>query len=142
MTALTRRHDKDPNRESWIIGYGGVDVGRIGTRSGVPLNQPQWEWQCGFGDITSTGVTHSFEAARTGFQKDWERLAPKLTDAKYQAWREQRDWTAWKYRMRDTGMKMPTQNTSGRSRCFCGFEITIASTEIHVKIDHQGIGTK
>jgi hypothetical protein len=51
------------------------------------------------------------------------------------AWR-QRAWTAWKYAMHDAGLPLPTQLTSGRSKCFCGAEIDIAGVEDHVTAAH------
>ena len=41
--------------------------------------------------------------------------------------------------MWDAGCKQPTQETSGRSRCFCGVEIDIAGTEWHAYAAHMGL---
>jgi hypothetical protein len=38
--------------------------------------------------------------------------------------------------MWETGCKLPTQEPSGRSRCFCGAAITIAETKGHVYAAH------
>ena len=35
---------------------------------------------------------------------------------------------------------LPTQTADGRSRCFCGAEITIATTEPHVYEAHMDLG--
>jgi hypothetical protein len=45
--------------------------------------------------------------------------------------------TAWKYAMWDAGCKLPTQTAEGRSRCFCGAEITIANIDEHVYAAHM-----
>jgi hypothetical protein len=46
-------------------------------------------------------------------------LAVTLTEADYETWRRQRDWTAWKDRMHDLALALLTQ-LEGISRCFCG----------------------
>ena len=50
MTQLTRRRDKDRDREGWFVYFGDVRVGHIGLRAGVPTDAPQWGWMraCGF----------------------------------------------------------------------------------------------
>jgi hypothetical protein len=35
------------------------------------------------------------------------------TEADFQAWRHQRDWTGWKYAMWDAGFKLPMQLPGG-----------------------------
>ena len=37
------------------------------------------------------------------------------------------------YAMFDAGLPLPTQLTSGRSKCFCGAEIDIAGVDRHVE---------
>jgi hypothetical protein len=59
------------------------------------------------------------------------------TEADFQAWRDAQAFTAWKYAMWDAGAKLPTQTTSGTSRCFCGATINIASTDQHVLDAHR-----
>jgi hypothetical protein len=39
--------------------------------------------------------------------------------------------------MWDAGCKVPTQLAEGRSRCFCGAEISIADSEGHVHAAHM-----
>jgi hypothetical protein len=39
---------------------------------------------------------------------------PKVIEAGFQEWRDQRDLTAWKYAMWDANAKMPTQMPNGR----------------------------
>ncbi|WP_315729836.1 hypothetical protein [Bradyrhizobium sp. SZCCHNRI2010] len=146
MPQLTRRRDKDPHRPGgWFIWYGDVRVGHIGTQAGVPLNLPQWAWSCGFYPgcdprQQSNGTAGTFEEARAGFEVAWNRLLPTLTEAHFELWRHDRDWTAWKNRMWDASCRLPTQNTNGISRCFCGAEITNSTIGRHIRETHRGIG--
>jgi hypothetical protein len=50
----------------------------------------------------------SFEEARADFEEAWQVFLAKRTEADFQAWRDQRDWTAEKYRRFDRGERMPT----------------------------------
>jgi hypothetical protein len=145
MPQLTRRDAKDPHRKGWFVYYGDVRVGHIGQRAGAPQHEPQWSWNCGFfpgcdPGQQSNGVADTFEKARDGFQRDWQRLLPTRSDAHFELWRRERDFTAWKYRMWDERCALPTQQTNGISRCFCGVEITTASVSRHVHETHRGIG--
>jgi hypothetical protein len=87
------------------------------------------------------GSADSFEEARAGFEKDWLRLSATRTEAHFELWRRSRDFTAWKNRMHDERLPLPTQRTSGQSRCFCGEPLTSgAGMEKHVYAAHRGIG--
>jgi hypothetical protein len=44
----------------------------------------------------------------------------KRTEADFQEWRDQRDWTARKYAMRERCERMPTQTPNSLMRCACG----------------------
>jgi hypothetical protein len=44
----------------------------------------------------------------------------KRTDGDYQAWRDQRDWTARKYAMWERGEKLPSQIPTSMMGCPCG----------------------
>jgi hypothetical protein len=66
-----------------------------------------------------SGVAETFDKARAGFQTAWQELAPTRTAADYEAWRRQRDWTAWKDQMQSLALPLPTQRTEGIARCFC-----------------------
>jgi hypothetical protein len=55
-------------------------------------------------------------------------------------WRQERDFTAWKYRMQEKGLKLPTQTKNDLARCFCGVEITNRSLDAHIRAFHRGIG--
>jgi hypothetical protein len=145
MMQLTRRRDNSSDREGWFVYYGDVRVGHIGLRTGVPIHEPQWGWTCGFypgcdpGQHTN-GTGETFEEARADFEKAWHRLAATRTEAHYEIWRQSRDFHAWKYRMHDERLMMPTQLTSGIARCFCGAEITNSSVPQHIQAAHRGIG--
>jgi hypothetical protein len=142
MPALTRRRSNDPHRETWNIAYGDVIVGHIRRRSGVPVSAPQWGWSVGFhpgmkpGQHRS-GVAATFAAARAGFEEDWHRLLPQLSVAAFDECRRSRAFHAWKSKMWATGCKMPTQAPDGRSQCFCGAEIGVASVSEHVYAVHM-----
>jgi hypothetical protein len=45
--------------------------------------------------------------ARTDFEAAWRVFLLNRTEADFQAWRRQRDWTAEKYRRFDRGERMP-----------------------------------
>jgi hypothetical protein len=53
--------------------------------------------------------------------------------------RRQRALIAWKYRMHDTGHPLPTQMTSGRSKCFCGQPLAIPDVVGHIHQAHMGL---
>jgi hypothetical protein len=44
----------------------------------------------------------------------------KRTEADFEAWRAQRDWTERKYAMWQAGTLLPTQKRSSMMRCPCG----------------------
>jgi hypothetical protein len=142
VPALTRRRDPDAREECWRVYFGDVDVGAIARRSGCPVDVDQWQWRCGFYPGShrgehEDGTAVDFDLARAEFEAAWLRLLPKLTEADFQDWRDERDSTVWKYVMRDAGMKMPAQMPDGRSRCFCGSEIDIRGMEDHVRAVHR-----
>jgi hypothetical protein len=110
-------------------------------RAGVPVDVDPWGWSCGFYPGSepgerSDGSAPTFDKARAEFEAAWRIFLPKRTGADFQAWRDHKALTAWKYGMHDRGIPLPTQSTSGRSKCFCGAEISIASTRPHVLEHH------
>ena len=143
MPALTRR--KYPERpDCWQIYYGDVCVGSIALRSGCPVDEPQWEWGCGFYPGMGPrqgrqGIGADLDTCRVAFEAAWQSILPTLSGTAFQEWRDQRDLTAWKYAMWIASMKMPTQVSSGKSKCFCGAPIDIVSAHIHALEAH---GTK
>ena len=119
MPALTRRRDRDRHEECWRVFYGDVHVGTIAIRAGIPHDKPAWGWRCGFypgsepGEYLS-GTAATFDHARADFAKAWQVFSAKRTEADYQAWRDQRDWTASKYAMWERGELLPTQQPRTR----------------------------
>lgn len=128
MPALTRRrYPKRP--DCWHVFYGDVHVGTIAMRTGQPHDEDPWECRCGFypgtepGEDTN-GTAATFEQARADFEMAWLVFSDRRSEADFQAWRDQRGFTTWKYRMHDTGTKLPTELASGQSHCFCGMLIS------------------
>jgi hypothetical protein len=143
MPALTRRRLRSSSgQEAWRIRYGDVQVGTIAERSGVPVDADQWAWACGFYPGVEPaehrqGSAATFDEARRAFDEAWRRLRPRLTEADFETHRQHLAFVAWKYRMRDCGCRMPTQESDGRSRCFCGVAIDIAGVERHIYTAHR-----
>src|SRR5215831_10188586 len=67
-------------------------------------------------------------------------FCPLPSDWHFELWRRSRDFHAWKRTMWDQDIEMPTQRTVGRSRCFCGAEVTTESVARHIQEAHRGIG--
>jgi hypothetical protein len=55
------------------------------------------------------GTAGTFDQARADFEKAWQVFAANRTESDYQAWRDQRDWTARKYAAIDRGEKVPAR---------------------------------
>jgi hypothetical protein len=53
----------------------------------------------------------------------------------FREWREEQAFTAC--RMWDTEHRLPTQSTDGRSTCFCGAGLMIASVTDHIRSAHM-----
>ena len=85
----------------------GVSAARSHTGS-----HERWVWFCGFysgsrpGEQTH-GTAATFDQARADFEKAWQGFSARRTETDYQTWRDQRDWTAEKYRRFDRGEAMP-----------------------------------
>ena len=120
MPDLTRR--PDPHRaNSWLIHYFDVHLGTIARAGGNPDAEPQWKWLCGFYPGSNPGeqrggTADTFEQARAAFEAASRVYLPKRSEADFQAWRDQRDWTAEKYRRRDRGEPMPPDWRVGELR--------------------------
>ena len=114
---LTRRRSIDAREECWHVYYGDVLAGTIPIRSGNPHDEDPWEWHCGFypgchpGEHQN-GTAASFEEAGADFEEAWQVFLAKRTEADFQAWRDQQDWTARKYAMWQAGEKLPSQKPS------------------------------
>jgi len=84
-----------------------------------------WEWRCGFypgsnpGECTY-GSAATFDEARDDFEAAWQVFLAKRTEADFQAWRDERDWTAGKYAAWARGERMPSQAPNSMMRCPCG----------------------
>ncbi|MCA6108077.1 hypothetical protein [Bradyrhizobium cenepequi] len=142
MNTLTRRRDKDSREECWHVFYGDVHVGTINIRAGVPRDSPRWGWSCGFypglePNQHRAGEAETFEGARAEFEKAWNDLLPRLSETAFQEWRFKQAETAWKHRMWDEGLKLPTQERSGIAKCFCGAVISIAGLDAHIAEAHS-----
>src|SRR5438477_1420133 len=102
MPALTRRRSDNPHQETWLVYYGDVQVGTIGRRAGVPVDVDQWGWSCGFYPGTRPGehlggTAATLDQARDAFARAWPVFLANRTEADFQAWRDQRDFTTRKY---------------------------------------------
>ena len=96
----------------WHVYYGDVRVGTIAIRTGMPPGEDPWGWACGFypgshpGECTG-GAAATFDQARVEFEDARRVFLANRTDADFQEWRDQRDFTAEKYRRFDRGERMP-----------------------------------
>jgi hypothetical protein len=141
MSGLTLRCCSDADQETWLIHYGDVCVGSIAIRADVPVDVDQWGWSCGLYPTAgshrdNSGTAPNFKKARRDLDAAWRTLLPKLTEADFEAWRRQRDFTAWQYAMRDAGLETPTVTATGISRCFCGATITMGNSWEHIFTAH------
>jgi SOS response associated peptidase (SRAP) len=135
MPALTRRRDLEAQDECWHIYRGDVRVG-------IPFGEDPWGWSWGFypgchaGEQTDvTALT--FDQARADFEEAWAVFLFHRTEAGFMEWRHAQALTVWKYRMWDTGHRLPTQASDGRSTCFCGAMLTIGAVPDHVLSVHS-----
>jgi len=55
---------------------------------------------------TLSDRNQSFEEARADFEAAWQVFLSKRTEADFQAWLDQRDWTARKYALWDAGKRL------------------------------------
>jgi hypothetical protein len=125
MPTLTRRRSPDAREECWQIFYGDIRVGTIAKRVGIPNDQPRWGWTCGFypgshpGECTG-GAAATLDEARAAFEAAWRIFLGKRTEADFQEWRDQQEWTERKYAMQTRGERMPSQKPSPLMTCACG----------------------
>jgi hypothetical protein len=131
MPALTRRRCPDAREECWHIYYGDVHAGTIAICTGNPHDEDPWEWHCGFypgshPDEHQSGTAASFGEARADFEQAWRVFLSRRTEADFQAWRRQREWTARKYALWDAGKRLeppshgPGKPCSRFKKCPCG----------------------
>jgi hypothetical protein len=112
MPALTRRRNLEAPDERWHVFFGDVRVGTIALRTGIPHHEQPWGWACGFYSgchprECTDGTSDTFDEARAEFEAAWRVFLSKRTPADFQACRDQRDWTAEKYRRFDRHEPMP-----------------------------------
>ena len=129
MPELTRRRSADHREECWQIYFGDVHAGTITERVGNPHDTDPWEWSCGFYPGSHPGehqsdTTATFEEARADFEHAWQVFLSNRTEADFQAWRDQRDWTERRYA--DAGKRLePSSHGPGTPcsrfmKCPCG----------------------
>jgi hypothetical protein len=116
MPELTRRPYPEARDECWHVYFGDVHAGTLAKRTGNPHDTDPWEWRCGFYPGSRPGgcrggTANSLDEARAGFEEAWKVFPSNRTEADFQAWRDQRDWTARKYALWDAGKRLD------RKRC-------------------------
>jgi len=130
MPTLTRRRSAH-RQQCWHIYYGDVHVGTIAERVGNPHDTDPWEWSCGIYPGSHPGehlsdTAATFEQARADFETAWQMFLSNRTDADFQAWRDERDWTERKYALWDAGKRLeppnygPGKPCSRFMKCPCG----------------------
>ena len=111
MPTLTRRRNSDAPQATWLVYYGDVRIRTIAIRSGNPADTDPWGWSGGFlswiPSPRTSGTAATFDHARVAFEAAWRVFLSNRTEADFEAWRRQRDWTAKKYRRFDRGERMP-----------------------------------
>jgi hypothetical protein len=112
MPELTRRRSLDASDECWHVYYADMRVGTIAIRTGAPHDEDPWSWACGFYPgchpaECSSGTAETFDQARADFEQAWAVFLANRTEADFETWRAQRDWTAEKYRRFDRHERMP-----------------------------------
>jgi hypothetical protein len=147
MPELTRRRYPEARDECWHVYYGDVHAGTLAIRTGNPHDTEPWEWRCGFypgshpGECSS-GTAETFDQARAEFEEAWQVFLSNRPEADFQAWRDQRDWTARKYALWDAGRRLePPSHGSGKPasrfmKCPCGEIFDMRGLEevvIHVR---------
>jgi hypothetical protein len=131
MPELTRRRSLDAPDECWHIYYGDVRAGTIAIRTGMPPGEDPWGWNCGFYPGShprecTDGTAPTFDQARVEFEDAWREFLSNRTEADFQAWRDERDWTARKYALWDAGKRLePPSYAPGKPcgrfrKCACG----------------------
>ena len=117
----------DAREEFWHVFYDDVRVGSIAIRRPdclramvlrlYPGSHPK---EC------ASGTAATFDEARVDFECAWRVFLSKQTEADFQAWRDQRDWTARKYALWDAGKRLPPNEwepgkpCSIYLKCSCG----------------------
>jgi hypothetical protein len=122
MPELTRRRDLKAPDECWHVYYGDVRAGTMAKRVGIPFDEDPWGWVCGFYPEChplerADGVVAIFDHARAEFEEARTIFLSNRTEADFEEWRHQRDWTARKYAVWAAGEKMPSQRPNTLMCC-------------------------
>ena len=72
---------------------------------------------------TSSGSAVTFDQARAEFETAWRIFLAKRTPEDFEAWRFNRDFTAWKTAMWDAGLRTPTQRDYVSCPGFAGLQV-------------------
>ena len=86
------------------------------------------------GECTN-GAAPTFDQARADFERTWAVFLSNRTEADFQAWRDQRDWTERKHAMWKAGERLPSQKPNSFMTCPRGevFDSRrLAETMVHV----------
>ncbi len=62
----------------------------------------------------------TLDQAKADFEKAWAVFLSKRTEADFQEWRDQQEWTEQKYAMWKRGERMPSQKPISLMTCPCG----------------------
>jgi hypothetical protein len=94
--------------------------GRLPSASAIRTYTDPWEWRCGFYPGSHPGehqsdTTATFEEARADFEHTWQVFLSNRTEADFQAWRDQRDWTEPKYALWDAEASGAVQPWTGQA---------------------------
>src|ERR1700719_629763 len=65
----------------------------------------------GRADAGTRGFVPTFDQTRAEFEETWAVFLSNRTDADFKEWRAAQAFTAWQYRMWDTGNGFPSQAT-------------------------------
>jgi hypothetical protein len=97
---------------------------------------------CHPGECTN-GTAETFDQARADFEAAWQVFLSKRTEADFQTWRDDRDWTARKYALWDAGKKLeppnyePGKPCSRFRKCPCGDVFDMhGPEEVFVHVPH------
>jgi len=90
--------------------------GRLPSASGDPHDTDPWEWSCGFypgsriqANIGPTPPRRSNKPAPIS-KRAWHVFLSNRTEADFQAWRDERDWTERKNALWDAGKRLEPPN--------------------------------
>lgn len=109
---LTRRPDEH-RPDCWRIHCGDICCGWIALATTIN-GQSEWQWRVamypgsrpgeGYGGSAST-----YDEAKAAFKIAWLKFAHSRTPEDFEAYRDQQQWTARKYALRDAGKEIPVR---------------------------------